>query len=120
MQRAAVGVRGDVGIASSGTARTEWIAAPTVRVSSGRIRRREWPGVGVVVAEPALGALERGVDAARQVGRVEQGDPQAGVAGGRAQGLGHDVRVVVRGAVRAVVQVVELADRRTPARTISA
>ena len=108
------------GIWSRGTARTEWIAAPhapPTRHASGRrgVRRRRarragGPGVRVAVAEPPLHALGRPADPGGEVAGVQQRDPDPGLAGGRDQRVRHRVRVVVRRAARAVVQVVELAD----------
>ena len=69
------------------------------------------PAVGVAVAEPLLHALERAADAAGEVAGIEQRDPQPRLPGGVDERVRHRVRVVVRHATRAVVQVVELADR---------
>ena len=61
----------------------------------------------------ALGWL---AEAAAEVRRVEQPDPEAGLLGRLDQRVAHGVRVVVRRPVRLVVQVVELPHARDPAR----
>ena len=74
------------------------------------------PGVDGAVAEPALAGVQldvaAAVEAALEVARVEQGEPDAGLVGGLAHGEAHRVRVAVRVAARAVVDVVELPDDR--------
>ena len=87
-------------------------ADPRVPAPARSAPTRVGPAVEVAVAEPALHAFERlAVHSGRQVERVQQGDPDARVLGGRAiSGVAHGVRVGVGRAVRAVVQVVELAD----------
>ena len=72
------------------------------------------PGVDVAVAEAQLGAFQRGVEAAREVAGVEQGEADARVGRGGAQGGPHGVRFGVRHAAGAVVDVVELGDGRDP------
>ena len=77
------------------------------------------PGVHVAVAEAQLGAFERGVEAAREVAGVEQGEADARVGRGGAQGGPHGVRVGVGHPAGAVVEVVELGDGRHPGRAPS-
>ena len=93
-------------------------AARRVRSGSRRRRGREPGGVSAdtrvrpgrrrAVAEPQLRPCQSLADAAGQVARVEQRDPDARVLGRRRQGRAHGVRVVVRRALRAVVEIVEL------------
>ena len=89
--------------ASGSTARTLWIAAPTR--ADGRSADRVHalgPRGGVAVAEA--------LDAAVQVARVEQRDPQPGRLRRGEHGAAHRVGVVVGRPVGRVVEVVELAD----------
>ncbi len=96
-----------VGIWSAGTARTEWIAAPMRACgASSSPSTRCGPARGVAVAEAPLGAGRRLPEAAGDVARVEQRDPDPRLAGRR------DQRLAER--VGAVVQVVELAHARDP------
>ena len=69
------------------------------------------PAVGVTVAEALLHAFERTPDTAGEVARVEQRDPQPGLPGSVDECVRHRVRVGVRHASGAVVEVVELTDR---------
>ena len=99
-----------------GTARTEWIATPTVMPSGrGEVLDPLGPAADVAVAEAKLRPGQRlvpgGVEPAGQVAGVQQRQPDAGVRGGLAQRLRHRVLVGVPDAARRVVQVVELADR---------
>ena len=70
------------------------------------------PSLDVAVAEPALDRVERqvavAVEAALEVARVEQREPDAGLVGRLAHRETHRVRVAVRVPARAVVDVVEL------------
>ena len=90
---------------SRGTARTEWIAAGP---SPARAAHRS--------ASPSLNRtlhpLDGLAEAAGEVRRVEQAEPQPGLVRCRLERLPHRVRVVVRRPVGPVVQVVELADAR--------
>ena len=74
------------------------------------------PGVDGAVAEAPLLSAHRGVaigvEASVEVTRVEQREPDAGLAGRLTQRRTHGVRVVVGRAVGAVVDVVELPHRR--------
>ena len=76
------------------------------------------PRLCVAVGKPALHPGRRGVavalEPAVQVRRVEQGDPDARIAGGGEQRRPHLVRIRVRRAVGLVVEVVELADTGDP------
>ena len=85
---------------SGGTARTEWIAAPTFAPLIVATRARPSAAASPSLKR-ALGAVRRLAEPAGEVARVEQREPDAGLVRGR------DQRV-------AVVQVVELADARDP------
>jgi hypothetical protein len=81
---------------SAGTARTEWIAAPTRACGASRSE------------EARLDPFDRDAEAAREVARVEQRDADAGLGRRLDHRLAHGVGIgVARGAV---VEVVELAD----------
>ena len=83
-------------------------------VTRGELVDAVGPGVGVGVGETQLDLAERLADAAVQVAGVQQGDPDPGLAGSLDDRLADLVRVRVRLAAGAVMQVVELADRRDP------
>ena len=68
------------------------------------------PSVGVAVAEPQLGPVQRLVESACDVTGVEQSEPDAGLRGGVDQRGTHEVGIVVGSATGLVVHVVELTD----------
>ena len=70
------------------------------------------PVLGAAIGEPKLDALRLPADPAVQVTGVEQGDANPGLASGGDHRLPQRVRVLIAGAARAVMQVVELAHGR--------
>lgn len=76
------------------------------------------PGLEGPVGETGLGLVERlvpgGGQPAREIDRVEQGDPDAGLLGRGEQRVTHGVGLRVRHTAGAVVEVVELPDDRVP------
>ena len=65
-------------MASGGTARTEWMAAPMPGLPVGpQLLDPLDPSADGAVAEAQLRALQRGVEAALEVAGVEQGQPDA-------------------------------------------
>ena len=69
------------------------------------------PGLGAAIGEAPLHLVELGADSPAQVAGVDQRDPDPCLARGLDQGAPHRVRVRVRRSARAVVEIVELADR---------
>ena len=72
------------------------------------------PRLRASIGETPLRALDGRPDSAVEVAGVDQRQPDPGVRRRRHQHPAHLVRVVVRGAARPMVQVVELADGRDP------
>ena len=103
--------------ASAGTARTEWIAAPTTACGGARRARR--PASAQRVASPSpkrsCGSLQRlAVHRGRQVEVSSSVIRMPASAAAATSACAHRVRVGVRRAARRVVQIVELADGRDP------
>ena len=106
---------------AAGTARTEWTAMPVTACATASRSASQGvdpvgprPDAAVAVAE--LRALGRHPEAGGEVERVEERDPDAGLPGRLDQHVAHLVGVGVGRAVRAVVDVVELAHARDPGR----